>query len=461
MRLLRPMIVLVMLLINVLACRDTDTATPPAEDALEAAVKATLMASRGQETESDDKQVPSDSQSQQHPGEDTQSAELPQPEAILASVPCITYTDGGNVWLLEATNPPVQLTSSGDASEVMISTDCQKVTFIRRIGPDQLPEIRSVNTDGSGEMALLTSAQIDALYPLDPMFSRNDIASIAFIPGSHELMFNTRAVPAQGPGLAKYNDLAHLDADTGTLTSVFAPEDGGDFALSPDGTQLALILPDSIGLVNIDGSNLRPGLISYTPVITYSEFQYYAQPVWTRNSDAIGVAIPSSDPLAAGLSGTIWRVPVVSATAVNVGTVNGDFYFSQAFSESSLSYNLQHVAFLRETGTPNIKDLYLANADGSGEVVYDTGNIQWQGWALDNVHFVYSLGGPMNLQLGVVGGASTSIGLCDDLRWRNNNTFLCLSGSMSSWTLMRGQIGSGLTALVSPAGDFIAYDFNY
>ncbi len=460
MRLLRPMIVLCCLLLATLACGDADTATPPAEDALETVVAATLSADRAEEAEGGDKQLPADSQTQQQPGYESQSAERPQPEAVAVNVPCITYTDGGNVWLLEGTDPPAQLTSSGDASQVMISSDCQKVAFVRSVGPDQLPEVRSVNSNGSGEMTLLTSAQIDALYPLDPNFSRNDIASIAFIPNSHELIFNTRAVPSGGPGLAKYDDLVRLDSDTGSLTTVFPPGSGGDFALSPDGTQLALVRPDAIGLVNIDGSNLRANLISYTPVITYSEFQYYAQPTWTLTSDAIGVAIPSSDPLAAGVSGTIWRVPEATATAINIGTIIGDFYFTQAFGEPSLSPNLQRVAFLRETGTPNIKDLVLANADGSAEVVYDTGSIQWHGWALDSTHFVYSLGGPMNLHLGIDGGSSTPIGSCNDLRWRDNNTFLCLSGSMGSWSLMRGQIGGSLTTLVSPAGDFIAYDFN-
>jgi hypothetical protein len=460
MRSLRPMIVLCSLLIVTLACGDTGTAAPPAEDALETVVAATLSAGRADEAESGEKQPPVDSQSQPPPGDESQPAERPQPEAVAANVPCITYTDGGNVWLLEGTKPPAQLTGSGDASKVMISTDCQKVAFVRSVGPDQLPEVRSVNTDGSGEMTLLTSAQIDALYPLDPNFSHNAIANIDFIPNSHELIFNTRAVPAEGPGLFKYNDLVRLDSDSGSLTAVFPAGSGGDFALSPDGTQLALVLPDTIGLVNIDGSNLRANLISYTPVITYSEFQYYAQPIWTLVSDAIGVAIPSSDPLAAGVSGTIWRVPEATAAATNVATISGDFYFTQAFSEPSLSPNLQRVAFLRETGTPNIKDLCLANADGSGEVIYDTGNIQWQGWALDSTHFAYSLGGPMNLHLGVDGGSSTPIGSCNNLRWRDNNTFVCLSGSMGSWSLMRGQIGGSLTALVSPAGDFIAYDFN-
>ncbi len=455
----RLMFALLILLIAATACTESRTATPPPEDLLENAVAATLTARAEGESGANAKQAPAETQSEQLQPEDDQPAEHPSPEAVAPNPHCIVYTDAGNVWLLEAANPPQQLTSSGNASQVMISSDCQKVAFIRRIGPDQLPEIRSVNTDGSGETILLTSAQIDALYPLDPVFSRNDTAGIAFIPGGHVLIFNTRAVPSEGPGLAKYDDLVRLDSDTGDLTIVFQPGTGGDFTLSPDGTKLVLLTPDSINLANVDGSSLQSNLITYAPVITYSEFQYYAQPVWTLNSDAFGVAIPSSDPLDAAPFGTIWRVQTATATASNVGTIQGDFYFPQFSGAPLLSPNLQRVAFLRKTGTQNVHDLYLANADGSGEVVYATGSIQWQGWSPDSTHFVYSLGTPMNLQLGLDGGAPTPIGSCDDLRWMNNNAFLCLSGGMSTWTLVRGQINGNLTTLVSPAGDFISYDF--
>ena len=455
----RLMFALTILLIVATACTVAKTPTPPPGDLLENAVAATLTARAEQESGVENKQAPAETQSGQLPSGDTQPTEHPSPEAAVSNRHCIVYTDAGNVWLLEAANPPQQLTSSGDAGQVMISSDCQKVAFIRRIGPEQLPEIRSVNSDGSGEKALLTSAQIDALYPLDPVFSRNDTAGIAFIPGSHVLMFNTRAVPSEGPGLAKYDDLVRLDSDTGDLTIVFPPGTGGDFTLSPDGTKLVLLTPDSIGLADVDGSNLQANLITYAPVITYSEFQYYAQPVWTPNSDAFGVAIPSSDPLDAAPSGTIWRVQTATAAASNVGTIRGDFYFPQFSSAPLLSPNLQRVAFIRKTSTQNVYDLYLANADGSGQLVYATGGIQWQGWSPDSTHFVYSLGTPLNLQLGLDGGAATSIGSCNDLRWRNNNAFFCLSGGMGAWTLMRGQIGGSLTALVSPAGDFISYDF--
>jgi hypothetical protein len=371
---------------------------------------------------------------------------------------CIVYTDGGNVWLIEGTKPPVQLTSSGGVDQVLISDDGMKIAYIYRVTLDSNAELRSINVDGSGDTSLLTPAQFDALYPLGPMV-HNDLSQIAFVPGMHTLMLNTRGIPV-GPGLAKHDNLLLLDADTGVLTTIFPPSSGGDFTLSPDGSQVAIVLPTSISIANIDGSNLFANLVTYASVMTYSEFMYYAQPVWTADSSALGVAIPSSDPLSPPTSGTIWRIPSGGGAAVNVSTITGGFYFPQVFGAPLLSPNLNRVAFLRNTPTPNVYDLYLANADGSGAAVYTNGDIQWMGWAPDNSHFVYSSGGPMNLQLGVDGGAPTPIGTCTGLRWINNTRFLCLSGSMGSWTLMRGQIGGPLTAIISPAGNYVAFDFD-
>ena len=51
----------------------------------------------------------------------------------------------------------------------------------------------------------------------------------------------------------------------------------------------------TIRLVNADGSERREAF-TYTPVVTRSEFQYYAQPVWAPDSDCLRVAIPPADP---------------------------------------------------------------------------------------------------------------------------------------------------------------------
>ena len=147
------------------------------------------------------------------------------------------------------------------------------------------------------------------------------------------------------------------------------------------------------------------------------------------------------------------------SSSTHVGTIPGDFYFSQVFSSSTISPNLNRLAFIRDTAAPNIRDLFLANADGTGETLYANGDISWVGWAPDGVHFVYRLGGPMNLQLGTDGGADVPLATGINLRWIDANSYLYLSGGLGSWTLMMGELGMASTSLASPSGDFISYDF--
>jgi hypothetical protein len=438
-----------------LACSQSDASPTADEWNVETRVAATLTSS----VPARPTDVPTEAIS---PSEATPTATSDVPPAIPTSTPAllrIVYTNAGNVWLIEDTQPPVQLTHTGDAVQVLISSDGMKIVFIRQIAPDTPSEIRSINIDGSGELLLMAPADFNALYT-HAMFLYNDFASIDFVPGTHSLMLNTRTI-AEGPGLLKFNDLLLLDSDTGVMMTLFPAEMGGDFMLSPDGTRAALTLPTTIGLVNSDGSNHVPNILSYDPVITYSEFQYYAQPVWKPDSSAFGIAIPSADPLSPASSGTIWQIPSDGSTAMEFGTILGDFYFPQVFGAPLLSNNLNRLAFLRETATPNVYDLYLANADGSAQVIYANGDIQWKGWAPDGIHFVYSFGGPSNLQLGVDGGLPSPLGSCINLHWFDETRFLCLSGSMGSWTLMQGGISIGLSPIVSPSGDFVSFDTAY
>jgi hypothetical protein len=281
---------------------------------------------------------------------------------------------------------------------------------------------------------------------------------MAFLPGTHDLFFNTYEAFAT-VGAAMTDDLLMINTDSGDLTRVLNPNRGGQFAISPDGTRIVVIQPDRIHLVNPDGSGLSADLINYPLVITYSEFQYYAQPRWTRDSDAVGFAIPSADPLDGSPSGDIWRIPRDGSAAVKIATIPGDFYFSQVFSTTTLSPLFDRVAFTRETATPNIRELYIAQSDGAAEAIYDTGEINWVGWAPDGTHFVYSLSDPMDLVIGSVGDPPTPLVTGTDLRWINNRNFLYLSGSIGTWTLMKGSIGTAPINLATPTGDFISYDF--
>jgi hypothetical protein len=360
--------------------------------------------------------------------------------------------------MIEGTGSPQQLSSSGYAENVLISSDGTKIAFTRRPVPEEVAEIRSVNADGTAETVLLSQDDMKSLYPSSLESMGFEIWQMAFLPGSHALYFNTFEA-FKTVGLAITEDLFRINTDTGDLDQVLPPGSGGNFYISPDGNHIVVVRPDTIDLVSPDGSGLVANVVTYLPVITYSEFQYYAQPVWATDGSAVGVAIPNDDPLGPNPKGFIWRFNDTGSSSNNIATIPGDFYFSQVFSSSTMSPTLNRVAFLRETATPNIQDLFLANADGTGETLYATGNIDWVGWAPDGIHFVYSVGDPMNLQLGTDGAADIPLVTGMDLRWINNSRFIYLTGSMGAWTLMVGNLGGTSTSIANPGGDFISYDF--
>lgn len=90
-----------------------------------------------------------------------------------------------------------------------------------------------------------------------------------------------------------------------------------------------------------------------------------------------------------------------------------------------------------------------------------TGDVVFAGWAPDALHYTFSLGGPMSLQLGDTGGITSPLVSGTDLRWFNSSEFVFLSGAMGGWTIQRGGSGLPSTPLASPAGDFVDYDVAY
>ena len=384
------------------------------------------------------------------------ATEAPLPP-VVEPVFRIVYTDAGNVWVLEQDGSSHQLTTDGMASDVLISSDGARIAYLLRAAPDFHGELRAINADGSAAGVLLTAAQLDAFYPIGEGSVGTDISQIAFIPGTHQLIFNTYLIP-EAVGFTKHDDLWIIDADTAVLTSLLPAGEGGDFLVSPDGMTTAVITPTSLGMIDLDGTNHRQDLITYPWVITYSEFLFYPRGVWTADSTALGATIPSEDPLIDSVSGTLWRVPAGSGPASGLATIPGNFYF-HFWQHSALSPDLGRVAFSRRAGVDD-EDLILAQTDGTGQVIYATGEWDWEGWSPDSTHFAYSFGSPSSLMIGAAGGPPMPLAPGTDFLWIDNMEYLFLAGSAGSWILVRGTIGGAPPqALVSPAGDFVSYDF--
>jgi hypothetical protein len=380
------------------------------------------------------------------------------PPAPPSPVLRIVYTSGGEAWVLEGAGPPRQLTHTGGVQTVVISDDGRRVSYLRRDSAESPAELRAISLDGTADIPLLTSEQANSLHSLAEGLLRIEPSQFDFSPGTHDLFINTRAI-AEGPGLLKFNDLYKLDADTGHLTLVLPAEQGGDFSVSPDGSQIAIVQPDSVSMANIDGSDLRPDLVTFDPVLTYSEYQYYPTVVWAADSSAAGVVIPSREPLGADPTASVWRVPAHAGSGVRQSTLAGESFFFGMGPHSLLSPDLNRVAYTRETTTPDVYQLVLVEADGSGEVVYATGRFFWQGWGPDSVHFLFGSGLPAALQLGQVGGSPSIVEEGTDVRWLNATEYAFLTGSPGTWELRRGVLGGPATVLVASTAQSFSYDF--
>ncbi len=374
-----------------------------------------------------------------------------------APVSRIVYTDLGNLWVLEADGSSHQLTFDDGTTDVFLSDDGVRVASLWHAGVGAHSELRAINADGSDAAVLLTAEELDALYPIAEGTIGTDVSQAAFLPGTHRLIFNTYLIP-EFMGFMKHNDLWSIDADSGDMISLLPAGAGGDFAIAPDGSQMAVIRPTSVSVVNADGTNHRPDLITFPWVITYSEFLFYPLAVWNPESAALVASIPSEDPIVDTSSGTLWRIAADAGPATSLATIPGGFYF-HFWRSPAVSPDLSRVAFTRRAA-PDDEDLYLAGTDGSGEVIYTTGDVDWVGWAPDSSHFAFTLGTPSSLMIGAPGEPAIPVGSGTRFRWMSATEYLFLAGTAGSWTLTRGTIGGPLEPLVSPAGDAISYDFS-
>lgn len=379
-------------------------------------------------------------------------------EIVVDQVQTILVADGENIWTYQLGSSPHQLTFDGTVSRAQITSDGKRIAFTRRGESDLRTELYIINSDGSGEMLLLSREKLNGLYPSPAGTEGFSIDQFAFRPNTYDLFFNTAEVFEYG--YLKTDDLFQINYQSGELTYILPPSTGGDFSFSPDGEKIAIMRPDSISLINADGSNFIPEILTFTPILTYSEFQYYPQPVWSQDSSIIGVALPSDDPLAEDAFGEVWYLPANGDLPFSAGRLEGDFYFTQVFSNPTLSPNLDRVAFTRPSESPNSRRLFISYADGSEEVLVDIDVRNWHGWAPDSKHFVFGMDDPPKLILTMDGGEPVAELSAVDLYWINESDYLIVSGEPGDWKVSVGDL-DGSTQLISTlSGDRLNIDWS-
>lgn len=237
---------------------------------------------------------------------------------------------------------------------------------------------------------------------------------------------------------------------------------------SPDGSQIALVKPNQIDLINSDGSNRSAAALTYDDVLMYTEAPFYAQPVWSADGTKLRVILLAPDRLGKPEDpSSVWEIPAAGGKAVKLL----DFQLNGLGPGASISPDLQRLAYFQNVNSGGQQDLHIATLDRGADQVYATGSLNWVTWADDSQRFVWTqygqVGSGRQTFLGRVGQDPIQLGSPqspNNLAWVGGNLFLFLDndgGTPPTWSLYLGTVG-GANQLVAelPAGNgFPRYEF--
>jgi hypothetical protein len=387
----------------------------------------------------------------------------PMPTSIDGLV--VVFTRDNNAWLWTATGGERQLTTDGGVNQVLLSDDKGVVAFRRGNG------LWAVNSDGSNERQLVKESDLPVPQEgeLADYITGMTINQLAWIPGSRELLFNTRML-SDGPGLLLSDDLWRVNTDPQSVLSLdylFLPGDGGNFAIAPDGNRVAVITPDSISLTTINGED-KQRIFGYTPVSTYSEFWYYARPVWSPSSDVLGVVIPPPDRL--GMENQafgIWRLHTDGTPAGLMGTIEARG--ANPLPEPEISPTLEMIAYLSSPEVePERTDLlFVSWEDRIADPIFYTSRADgFYDWSPGGERFSFTrppgeiaavslFTGQMDEEPRPVGNGE-SVAL--NVQWLDDNSYLYLQASDRGWDLLLNDSNDGDMLIASVGGEAPAFD---
>jgi hypothetical protein len=355
---------------------------------------------------------------------------------------------------VDGSGSPSQLTSSGDVSESFVSSDGNLIAMIRNADYTHF-QVDVINSDGTNQRTLLSTAQIEALpRPSGSLTLAPE--QIVWIGDTHMIALNFRVL-YEGPGLSFSPTLYLLDADTGVLSTLLTTEESWKFTYSPDASKLLISHPYGVDLYKADGSLISANVISHDFVNTASEYAWVSSPTWKADSTAFAVAIPPAQPwgdIVSPSSIFIWTDTGVST----ISPISSVMLFSNVLA--SFSPDLDRVAYTSRVGAPadNTWALHIANLDGSNDSVVATGDInELPVWSPDGVRYIYSMmvGSSIQTYLNMDGGISMFLPVIYsliDVRWIDNSRFIISTRDGSGNSLLIGTITGVFSVIYNDLG---------
>jgi Tol biopolymer transport system component len=231
----------------------------------------------------------------------------------------------------------IPIATTGDVQQAWVSPDGALVVFTRTTDY-QSYNLDIIRSDGSNHHTLFSHDQFLALpHPEGTLGTAP--AQLAWIPNSHRIAMSLRAV-LNGPGSVIGNDLMVIDAEDGSVSTLLSEKESWQFAFSPDGSKIAVSLPDGMDLFDANGKALAPSkFFGYPLVNTASDYEYTPRVTWKDDSTAFAFTIPPIAPFSDDPNGKTRAIvgDAANATFTTPVTVPMKYLVPQAFSPD-LSY---------------------------------------------------------------------------------------------------------------------------
>lgn len=188
----------------------------------------------------------------------------------------LVYLAGGNAWLMDA--------STANRIPIVTFGDLDGRIFELSPRGDYLIFTRKSSRPASQEINTIWAVRTNGGRPFSTGIS-NVVHFADWIPNTGSFAYSTVEPRATAPGWQANNDLHRYSISTGEKRRILDAGSGGvygwwgmTFAFAPDG-RLAYARPDGIGLVDLDGRNLRP-LIDIVPLNTHSDWAWLPEITW-------------------------------------------------------------------------------------------------------------------------------------------------------------------------------------
>ena len=363
------------------------------------------------------------------------------PFMALDGLRTVYITSDGNLYVYDSGKSAIQLTQdvkeSTEYRPPLISDDGQKIIFYRA-GESSLDSVYTINADGTGEQVLVNPALLSVFGKEYDEFTT--LFSLAFVPGTHLLLFNTYQQSNFDLETAGWlpivgNDLFIVNTDTSEITQLKVPRQGGNFLAAPNGTWVAVQTLDHIDVIDVQGQMIHHNLVTYTK----SEAHIVVPMSWTSDSKEL-IILPSEIPLFVGgvpIVRNIWRYPVNGGSGTEIKITPPVVYYAYAVSPDG-----NWIAYSYDTGgldPQTTSGVYLGNLrDGTSQLLYvpppneNTGLVDvplyYDTWSPDSKNFVFH---DFLIFMGNIDGEIVSLGWGEGiLGWIDDKHYVLGTGAV-------------------------------